>query len=367
MKNLVTSVTLIVGMFFVPTCSLAAKVINATGFAIITSKLDKSIFRSRAIENALHNIVLEADQNLNSFSLVENGQMKIDQIQASSKIRIKQYNVIEETIRGGRYFVTLNAVVDENSNADNSVSCRKADIEEINLSVRTNLNTNNFPAWVDVNNHWIYEVLQNENFSPNLKIEHTDENHTISKNFYSLFKQADPIVEPLNLYRINASISIEEINRHSLMEKDVILEAYIHTKLSRSGKVLSSLQSNKEFLIHRKIMNNFALGKTRSNWGQTQDKIATFLTDHLYAQIDSLNCMRPKPEIFVREGQAYINFGELDGIKSSDVFVIASDITKKTFLRAVEIKDHETLIKPISSIASIDSIIGKAVELVGGS
>ena len=53
MKNLVTSVTLIVGMVFVPTCSLAAKVINTTGFAIITSKLDKSIFRSRAIENAL--------------------------------------------------------------------------------------------------------------------------------------------------------------------------------------------------------------------------------------------------------------------------------------------------------------------------
>ena len=367
MKNLVTSVTLLVGMVFVPTCSLANKVINATGFAIITSKLDKSIFRSRAIENALHNIVLEADQNLNSFSLVENGQMKIDQIQASSKIRIKQYNVIEETIRGGKYFVTLNAVVDENSNADNSVSCRKADIEEINLSVRTNLNSNNFPAWVDVNNHWIYDVLQNEQFKPNLKIKHAHKNQTAGDNFYSLFKQADPVIKPLNLYRINASISIEKINRHSLMEKDVILEAFIQTKLSRSGKVLSSLQSNKEFLIHRKIMNNFALGKTRSNWVQTKDKITTFLIDHLYAQLDSLNCIKPKPEIFIRQGQAYINFGKLDGIKASDVFVIASEITNKTFLRAIEIEDHETLIKPISSIESIDSMIGKTVELVGGS
>ena len=151
------------------------------------------------------------------------------------------------------------------------------------------------------------------------------------------------------------------------MEKDVILEAFIQTKLSRSGKVLSSLQSNKEFLIHRKIMNNFALGKTRSNWVQTKDKITTFLIDHLYAQLDSLNCIKPKPEIFIRQGQAYINFGELDGIKASDVFVIASDITNKTFLRAIEIEDHETLIKPISSIESIDSMIGKTVELVGGS
>ena len=52
---------------------------------------------------------------------------------------------------------------------------------------------------------------------------------------------------------------------------------------------------------------------------------------------------------------------------SSDVFVIASEITNKTFLRAIEIEDHETLIKPISSIESIDSMIGKTVELVGGS
>ena len=55
--------------------SSAAEKVTSTGYALITSSINKDIFRTRAIENALQKIVLEAGQDLNSFSIVENGKI----------------------------------------------------------------------------------------------------------------------------------------------------------------------------------------------------------------------------------------------------------------------------------------------------
>ena len=57
----------------------------------------------------------------------------------------------------------------------------------------------------------------------------------------------------------------------------------------------------------------------------------------------------------------------LDGIGQSDMFVIKSNNAKKTYLKIVEIKDHETQVEIVSQQENIASIDGKIVELVVGS
>ena len=78
----------------IPSVSFAAETVIATGQAFITSTVGSDLFRTRAIENALKQVVLGSDQSLNSFSVVENGKVMLDQIQTSSNIKIVQYDVI---------------------------------------------------------------------------------------------------------------------------------------------------------------------------------------------------------------------------------------------------------------------------------
>jgi hypothetical protein len=57
----------------------------------------------------------------------------------------------------------------------------------------------------------------------------------------------------------------------------------------------------------------------------------------------------------------------LDGIGEADMFVIKSNSTKKTYLKIVEIGDHETQVEVVSQQENMASINGKIVELVVGS
>ena len=86
-----------------PAALIAAETTTSKGYAFITSSVDKNIFRARAIENALQKIVLEADQNLTSFSIVENGQVILDQIQTNSAVKVLQYEVINGSIKNKKY------------------------------------------------------------------------------------------------------------------------------------------------------------------------------------------------------------------------------------------------------------------------
>ena len=49
------------------------------------------------------------------------------------------------------------------------------------------------------------------------------------------------------------------------------------------------------------------------------------------------------------------------------MFVIKSNTAKKTYLKIIEVKDHETQVEIISEQDNMASINGKIVELVVGS
>ena len=61
----------------------AASLVKSDGMAIITSQIDKNEYRKLAIEDALKNISTNQNIKLDSFSLVENGKILVDQIQST--------------------------------------------------------------------------------------------------------------------------------------------------------------------------------------------------------------------------------------------------------------------------------------------
>ena len=59
------------------------------GVAAITSNIHVKEYRKRAIENALQNIAFEREQALTSFTIIENGQLLLDQVRSTSRAAFK--------------------------------------------------------------------------------------------------------------------------------------------------------------------------------------------------------------------------------------------------------------------------------------
>ena len=83
--------------------------------------------------------------------------------------------------------------------------------------------------------------------------------------------------------------------------------------------------------------------------------------------MSELTCLKIEPKIFAKAGKPFIDYGRLDGIEETDMLVINSPETKKTYLKVVQIKDHEAQVEIVSKQQSISDINGKSVELVAGS
>ena len=83
--------------------------------------------------------------------------------------------------------------------------------------------------------------------------------------------------------------------------------------------------------------------------------------------MSELACLKIEPKIFVKAGKSFIDYGRLDGIGKSDMLIVKSPDRKKTYLKVVQIKNHEAQVEIVSQQQSISNINGKSVELVAGS
>ncbi len=369
-KNLRTFATYLVGaisFFLLPTVLTATETITSSGYALITSAVNKDIFRARAIENALQKIVLESDQDLNSFSIVENGKVLLDQIQTRSAVKVLQYSVVEESIKDKQYRVTVEALLGRDQISPKKQTCKKASVESIKFSLKIKGNNNDFPAWAYISKNWILNELENHSFNPKLKIASKEGSKKFDASSYSLFDQKEfpPAIE--NIYKMNTHIHFERDNRNNLFEKNIILLAKIKTNISRKDEVISELEFTQPYVIHQKFLNSSFLGTNRGNWQKIKQHFSNLLRDRILRQIISLNCVDISPRVFSKAGMPFIDFGRLDGIRQSDMFVIKSDNAKKTYLKIVEIQDYETQVEIVSQQESLVSIDGKIVELVVGS
>ena len=371
MKNLLK---LYLSLFIASICSItipawlaAAEAITSSGQAYITSSVNKEIFRTRAIENALQKIVLGSGQKLNSFSIVENGKVLLDQIQTSSAVKILQYDVINEEVKNKKYHVTVKAVLGDMNDPKTSAVCKKATAKRINFSMELNYNTDKFPAWAFISKDWVVKELKKYPFNKDLNFNSMNAGTKNNNDLYKLKKHDQKIIASDNFYNLQTEIYLDRVLKNNFLEKSIVLSVDIKTVLKRKNKVLDKLDKTQYFTIRQSNFNKFLRTTSRSNWDETKQAILKFLVSQISGQIDKLNCPEVSPRIFAKSGVPFIDYGRLDGIKRSDMFVLKTDKTKKTYLKILEIRDHETKVEIVSQLNDITNINGKTVELVSGS
>ena len=70
------------------------RLLQVEGSAFKTSAISDEVFRSRAISNALQSVTQSGAQSVESFAIVENGKVLMDQIANKSNIDIAGYRVL---------------------------------------------------------------------------------------------------------------------------------------------------------------------------------------------------------------------------------------------------------------------------------
>ena len=319
----------LISFSFSASATMATNIVTSTGYAPITSSINKDIFRTRAIENALQKIVLESGQDLNSFSIVENGKILLDQIQTHSTVKVLQYDIIEEFIKNRKYHVTVQALLDQNKSTPENDICKKAGVKSINFSLKLKGNSNEFPAWATISKSWVLNEIESHSFSTELRNNSKRKSQKFNADSYTLFDKKEPSARIQNIYTVNTQISFERENKNNLVEKSIILLAKIETNLMRKDKVFSNSEFIQPYVIHQKFLNNSFLGATRGDWKKIKQHFSNLLKDRISRQLASLDCVNILPRVFSKAGIPFIDFGQLDGIRKSDMFVVKSSSTKK--------------------------------------
>lgn len=345
----------------------AAETVTSSGQAYITSSINKEIFRTRAIEKALQKIVLGSGQKLNSFSIVENGKVLLDNIQTSSAVKILQYDVIDEVVKNKKYHVKIKAVLGDMNGPKTSAVCKKATAKRIDFSIALSNNTDKFPAWALLSKDWVVKELKKYPFDKDLNFNSINARTKNNNVLYKIQDHDHKTIVSDNLYNLQTEIYFDRELKNNFLEKGIVLSVDIKTVLKRNNKVLGKRDKTQYFTIQQSNFNKFLRTTSRSNWDETKQAILKFLVSQISGQIAKLNCPEVSPRVFAKSGVPFIDYGRLDGIKRSDMFVVKTDNTKKTYLKILEIRDHETKVEIVSQQNDITNINGKTVELVSGS
>ena len=206
-------------VLFVNSGTKAASLVKSDGMAIITSQIDKNEYRKLAIEDALQNISTNQNIKLNSFSLVENGKILVDQIQSSSSIEILSFEVIDEKIKSNIFHVTIEALIQDKKTAGNeakpSTQCRQTKIKNLDLITKIRMDEQNFPIWLDFNSRWLQSELSEINSLNGINVNFPQNKPSKGENLYTLYEKQETWKSQI-LYKIELEFVIRKKKLNAL-------------------------------------------------------------------------------------------------------------------------------------------------------
>jgi hypothetical protein len=357
-------------LFIVAGSVNAASTVISEGFATITSSINSKEYRKRAIENALQNIALEREQALTSFTIIENGQMLIDQVRSTSKTGIVSYKILKEAKRNKTYYVKIEAVVQDadqyGESQDNAVLCRKTNLPAIDLDLDLSIDPQQFPPWMDLNIAWIKGQIIKAGLNPKPLFVLKNQKNTKSSDLYTLFKKDNTNVSSQNLYRIILRLNFSAARNESFFIKNKILNLALTSKVFRNGTSIKESSENFEFTISKKFGTGIPIQNNKKIWESERVKISLTVIDAIQQRIDQLRCISTRATLKKKNKKYFIEHGIIEGIKSTDIFILETAETQKFYFKVLDLREQETYLELISEVGNINFKENHTVRIVEG-
>ena len=363
--------TLVFCALFLATGSVhAASTVISEGFAAITSSINSKEYRKRAIEHALQNIALEREQALTSFTVIENGQMLLDQVRSTSKTGIVSYKILKEAKRNKTYYVKIEAIVRDadqyEESQDNAILCRKTNLPAIDLDLALSIDRQQFPPWMDLDIAWLKDKITKAGLNPKLAFILKNQKSTKSSDLYTLFDKNNTDVRSQNLYQIKLKLRFSAARNESFFIKNSILNLALTSKVFRDGTSVQEGSENFEFTISKKFGTGIPIQNNKKIWQSERDKIALAIIDTIQQRIDQLSCISTRATLKKKNKKYFIEHGTIEGIKSTDIFILETAETQKFYFKVKEISEQETYLELISEVGNINFKDSHTVRIVEG-
>lgn len=359
MRSLKLIFAVIITSLIVCTSSLnAASTVVSEGVATITSKINLAEYKKRAIENALQNIALEREQALTSFTVIENGQMLLDQVRSTSQLGILSYKILKESKKDNKYYVKIEAVVkDRNFDDKDQVSsnfCRKTNLPAVDLNLALSIDLQQFPAWMDLNTDWLKNEIIKANFTPKLVFASNSASAVKENDLYNLFEKNNANRRPENLYRINLKLNFKKTQNESFFVKDKKLNLALSSAVTRNGQSIGSSSQNFEFTVMRKFGVGIPVQSNKKVWQNEKIQIINVLIGELQQRLNQLECISINARLKKNSNAYFIEYGKIDGLKDKDIFILETAETQKFYFKIDKLGDSKTQLKLISEVGKID-------------
>jgi hypothetical protein len=141
----------------------------------------------------------------------------------------------------------------------------------------------------------------------------------------------------------------------------------VSSYISRKSEKILEKKAISYFPIIQRSLNGALSHVTRKDWPSTKKTIANFVLENLNHQLSDLDCLEIFPKINAESGKAFLNYGSLDGITPSDMFLVKNSKAQKIYFQLESLEEHRANIKVISKIEALEDLIGSEVEVVSGS
>ena len=363
------SVVLIILQFAVGSVQAASTVISE-GFAAITSDIHVKEYRKRAIENALQNIAFDREQALTSFTIIENGQMLLDQVRSTSKAGILSYKILKEEKKNKTYYVKIEAVVqDANNDGKGQIKsdfCRQTNISKIDLDVALYLDRQQFPPWMNLDINWLKSEIKKANLKPKLSFISANRLTNSDNDLYTLFEKSNTNLDTQNLYQINLRLELDKSQNGTLFVQNKKLKMAFTSEVLRNGLIIGNSSENFDFIIAKKFGTGIPVQNNKKVWETQKKQIASVIISELNQKLNQLKCILIRAKLKQTKAKYFIQYGTIDGIKERDIFILETPETQKFYFKVTDLKEAETFLELISHAGNIEVKDGHTVRIVEG-
>ena len=352
--------------------NLAAEeiVVQADGNALKTSTLPNHVYEGRAIADALQSVVQSGAQSLDSFSLVENGQVVFDQISAQSNIKIAGYRVLSIKDHGDNISARLEVLLLTADSKKSGPTCRQPTNLGVAFKWRGVSTKKMLPFWVQIDEQSLKSEITKQinaggkfNISREGSAKAAAEAEAEAEANYSLYETTSATDVSAPNYAITLSIYLDIVDRISLLAQSKTLVVKAHSDLIRRSQPIESTELQADFRLQTTLLTN-SIGSGRKNLERLQREVVELAQLSVAETLKKLECKNIISKIKFENGSLQIDYGFQDGLLETEIFSSYGTGTKQYYFTVKKMSNNSTTLHALSQDSNLKLYEGLNIQLL---